>query len=195
MTSESLPPIPGDHCEINSQQGTFVPSDISGSFMMFLLVFGASEIIVFLLCRWIGQYTNAMFYSDSLYWIHYEDSLESDGALSEELVSRSLKMDEFIAPNKADSCCPICLSNFEAGDIVVHGDCSHSFHKDCLFSWLSKQSSCPCCRQNMVPKGKCDKEPNTLAEIPDEGGEWFTNWFTYGSLTTDVEPSMFYFLF
>jgi len=180
---------------MTSQQGPCVDSGISGSFIIFLLVFGASELMVFLVCRWIGQYTNATFYSDGLDWIHYEDNLEPDGSLSKELISQSLKTDEFISKDKTDTCCPICLSNFEAGEIVVHGNCSHIFHKDCLLSWLSKQSSCPCCRKYMGSKEKTPKEPNVPVEAPNDGGEWFTNWFTYQSLTDNVEPSMFLFLF
>ena len=49
--------------------------------------------------------------------------------------------------------CPICLDNFEVGDIVMwsrhnHGSCSHVFHEDCLLQWLLEQreNECPTCR-------------------------------------------------
>jgi hypothetical protein len=49
--------------------------------------------------------------------------------------------------------CPICLDNFEVGEIVMwsrynHGSCSHVFHEDCLLQWLLEQreNECPTCR-------------------------------------------------
>lgn len=49
--------------------------------------------------------------------------------------------------------CPICLDNFEVGDMVMwsrhnHGTCSHAFHEDCLLQWLLEQreNECPTCR-------------------------------------------------
>ena len=47
--------------------------------------------------------------------------------------------------------CPICLDNFEVGDVVMwsrHGSCSHVFHEDCLLQWLLEQreNECPTCR-------------------------------------------------
>jgi hypothetical protein len=52
-----------------------------------------------------------------------------------------------------DDVCPICLDNFEVGDMVMwsrhnHGSCSHAFHEDCLLQWLLEQreNECPTCR-------------------------------------------------
>eukprot|EP00536_Pseudo-nitzschia_multiseries_P010185 jgi/Psemu1/25290/gm1.25290_g len=49
--------------------------------------------------------------------------------------------------------CPICLDNFEVGDVVMwsrhgQGACSHAFHEDCLLQWLLEQreNECPTCR-------------------------------------------------
>lgn len=113
MTSTCLPPHLGDNSyELSGHKGTFTASDISGTFVIFLLVFGASELIVFLVCRWIGQYTNAAFYSDGLDWIHYEDNFENEDSRSPELLSKSLEMNKFVPTDKTENCCPICLANF-----------------------------------------------------------------------------------
>ncbi|KAM3220821.1 hypothetical protein P3L10_020089 [Capsicum annuum] len=39
--------------------------------------------------------------------------------------------------------CPICLKNFEEESVVVITLCSHMFHRICVFTWLSKNNSCP----------------------------------------------------
>lgn len=51
------------------------------------------------------------------------------------------------------SCCSICLTEFENAELVVSGSrkcCKNRFHKECLTSWLQLQSTCPCCRHEIV---------------------------------------------
>jgi hypothetical protein len=49
--------------------------------------------------------------------------------------------------------CAICLSQFEAKQLVCESNnssCRHVFHKDCMVDWLMKQtenSTCPMCRE------------------------------------------------
>uniref|UniRef100_A0A7S1V410 RING-type domain-containing protein n=1 Tax=Grammatophora oceanica TaxID=210454 RepID=A0A7S1V410_9STRA len=46
--------------------------------------------------------------------------------------------------------CTICLDPFENGDsIVTGGDCSHKYHRSCIFEWLEKNDDCPNCRKPM----------------------------------------------
>ena len=59
--------------------------------------------------------------------------------------------------------CSICLEDFEEGDSVAQSSnslCRHSFHQDCIVSWLvlSKHSYCPCCRRPFL----CLPTPQTL---------------------------------
>ena len=46
--------------------------------------------------------------------------------------------------------CPICLSEFEAGEMVItHPRCGHVFHSDCLTNWLIRPNYpcyCPMCK-------------------------------------------------
>nr|GMD47983.1 E3 ubiquitin-protein ligase Praja-2-like [Ipomoea batatas]GME18374.1 E3 ubiquitin-protein ligase Praja-2-like [Ipomoea batatas] len=50
----------------------------------------------------------------------------------------------------AGSCCVICLEELTAGRDVAVMPCSHhSFHDDCLSSWLERSPSCPLCRRKM----------------------------------------------
>ncbi len=49
--------------------------------------------------------------------------------------------------------CPICLNEFEDKELVASGSrkcCKNFFHKECLTSWLQLQSTCPCCRQEIL---------------------------------------------
>ena len=53
-------------------------------------------------------------------------------------------------------CCPICLSEFQDNELVSCSSsnhplaCNHLFHTECLGAWLSKHSSCPVCRFEML---------------------------------------------
>jgi hypothetical protein len=58
-------------------------------------------------------------------------------------------------------CCPICLYNWAGGDELAMGRvCGHVFHRDCLKMWLSRSTSCPCCRRDLE------------ASAPDWEGKW-----------------------
>ena len=46
-------------------------------------------------------------------------------------------------------CCRICLVEYENGDQIRILPCNHEFHKDCIDSWLVKNSSCPACRHSL----------------------------------------------
>ncbi len=52
--------------------------------------------------------------------------------------------------------CPICLDNFEVGDVVMFArhsrTCAHVFHEECLQQWLLEQreNECPTCRAKFI---------------------------------------------
>ncbi|KAF8650521.1 hypothetical protein HU200_063893 [Digitaria exilis] len=54
--------------------------------------------------------------------------------------------------------CAVCLEAFEPGDRCRRlPRCEHSFHAECVDSWLRKSSACPVCRADVVdrsPKGE-----------------------------------------
>ena len=49
------------------------------------------------------------------------------------------------------NCC-ICLSEINAGENTVLLPCGHLFHKDCCFTWLNKNNTCPICRFELPPE-------------------------------------------
>jgi hypothetical protein len=60
------------------------------------------------------------------------------------------------------SACSICLEDFAEGDRVAQSSnslCRHSFHQDCIVSWLvlRQHSFCPCCRRPFL----CLSTPQT----------------------------------
>jgi Ring finger domain len=62
-----------------------------------------------------------------------------------------------------DNVCPICLSGYKKGDIlVVSKHCTHCFHKDCILEWLEKHDDCPICRINMVTDSEMSRAATSL---------------------------------
>ncbi|WCJ38373.1 RING/U-box superfamily protein [Euphorbia peplus] len=46
--------------------------------------------------------------------------------------------------------CVVCLNEFEEMDMVrVLPNCSHSFHLDCIDTWLQSNANCPLCRTSI----------------------------------------------
>lgn len=52
---------------------------------------------------------------------------------------------------KSDIQCSICIEDFmdSTKNIIRMPQCTHMFHQDCLFVWLSRQNSCPLCRSTV----------------------------------------------
>ena len=70
--------------------------------------------------------------------------------------------------------CPICLDNFEVGDIVMFSrhnlcSCAHVFHEDCLMQWLLEQreNECPTCRARLIADPDTDATTTSSSSITD----------------------------
>ncbi|KAL4443186.1 hypothetical protein ABPG74_002253 [Tetrahymena malaccensis] len=48
---------------------------------------------------------------------------------------------------KNEDCCPICLEDYQIGQISLQLDCKHIYHLSCIKTWLTQQNKCPCCNQ------------------------------------------------
>lgn len=46
--------------------------------------------------------------------------------------------------------CALCLEEYEEGDIVTHLGCLHVYHQACLSPWLDRQTTCPCCKYDIL---------------------------------------------
>lgn len=79
----------------------------------------------------------------------------SNGAkrmLTEDL--ESLPCFDYKAAEKGSSSvdCAVCLENFKTGDKCrLLPNCRHSFHVQCIDSWLFKTPICPICRTGVHP--------------------------------------------
>eukprot|EP01024_Parvocaulis_polyphysoides_P045439 TRINITY_DN4257_c0_g1_i2.p2 TRINITY_DN4257_c0_g1~~TRINITY_DN4257_c0_g1_i2.p2 ORF type:complete len:212 (+),score=7.20 TRINITY_DN4257_c0_g1_i2:78-713(+) len=48
--------------------------------------------------------------------------------------------------------CPICLENYQSGEMEIVLPCFHKFHKECITAWIEEKgfdSVCPVCKQNV----------------------------------------------
>lgn len=45
--------------------------------------------------------------------------------------------------------CVVCMSDFEDGEDLIILDCFHRYHKECIDSWLTKNSTCPICKTDI----------------------------------------------
>ncbi|XP_013783097.1 E3 ubiquitin-protein ligase RNF181-like isoform X2 [Limulus polyphemus] len=45
--------------------------------------------------------------------------------------------------------CPICLKEYEEGEVVKQLPCCHKFHFSCVLPWLGKTNTCPVCRHEL----------------------------------------------
>lgn len=49
--------------------------------------------------------------------------------------------------------CSVCLSNLEEGEMArLLPNCKHTFHSQCIDTWLRAQSTCPICRTEATPR-------------------------------------------
>ncbi|CAO1616709.1 unnamed protein product [Parajaminaea phylloscopi] len=65
--------------------------------------------------------------------------------------------------------CPICLCNFEEGEMVRLLPCQHLFHKTCVDEWLIKiKKFCPSCRRDITVPLPPQPQP-----VPGSGPEGF----------------------
>ncbi|XP_059656363.1 E3 ubiquitin-protein ligase ATL4-like [Cornus florida] len=61
--------------------------------------------------------------------------------------------------------CAVCLENFKEGDQCRFlPNCNHSFHAQCIDSWLLKTAVCPICRTDASSQ-KSVGESSNLTEI------------------------------
>lgn len=43
-----------------------------------------------------------------------------------------------ISSSESKQCCPVCIKEFEMGNLVKTLPCRHTFHRDCIIPWLEK---------------------------------------------------------
>nr|GMC69990.1 probable E3 ubiquitin-protein ligase RHY1A [Ipomoea batatas] len=83
-----------------------------------------------------------------LYFSNNEESSKPPWGLSWDEIN-GLKQERFkngTATEEESLMCSICLEEFSTGVKITPLPCSHTFHHNCIASWLQKHASCPLCR-------------------------------------------------
>ncbi|XP_062289741.1 E3 ubiquitin-protein ligase TTC3 [Scomber scombrus] len=76
----------------------------------------------------------------------------------------SHKVSHFNALNVEDPCI-ICHDDMSPDDMCVL-ECRHSFHKECIKSWLKEQSTCPTCRDHTLLPDEFPVLPGRRRQAP-----------------------------
>lgn len=92
--------------------------NFSSSLGIFLLALGASEFVVYLVCRWMAYYANNAFYSQSMEWIHSDTTISPEN--DQEEITEALQVSDYAYFCKekdtdmavSEPCCPICLIDY-----------------------------------------------------------------------------------
>jgi len=66
-------------------------------------------------------------------------------------VASDLKLREFSDTDLSTDgeVCSVCLSAYDAPDVLIRLPCDHLFHEHCISRWLQQDGSCPQCRFNL----------------------------------------------
>jgi E3 ubiquitin-protein ligase RNF38/44 len=71
------------------------------------------------------------------------------GASSELINSLPTKRFKDGVVKKEDASCAICLSDYEADEVVRFLPCGHHYHRNCVDKWLVTNKACPFCKRNV----------------------------------------------
>lgn len=65
-----------------------------------------------------------------------------------ELLLSTLPVDTWPRGSEAQEC-PLCLSDYEAGERVMRLPCLHQAHEECMVKWLQRSIKCPNCKTDV----------------------------------------------
>ncbi|KAL3228942.1 hypothetical protein RNJ44_02029 [Nakaseomyces bracarensis] len=74
---------------------------------------------------------------------------------------------------KNEDACPICCSNFKEDEyplVIRLPHCGHMFDFECISMWLSKNTTCPMCRDNVTEKKNLPEVDVSKAELEEDWG-------------------------
>lgn len=91
-----------------------------------------------------------MFEHDDSNFENYQESILSNSDTSS-LISKELIRYTKIKMSQAQNFCIVCQHNID-NEIVRELECCHSYHINCIDTWLSENDFCPMCRLPVSPK-------------------------------------------
>ena len=83
---------------------------------------------------------------------------EPDVARSEE-DGAAVKLDIPTGEDNGVEVCSVCLSAYDASDVLIYLPCGHMFHEACISRWLQRDASCPQCRHLLPCAQHVPQEP------------------------------------
>lgn len=82
----------------------------------------------------------------------FSDSMRRARNLGVVLSGERLSMDEINAlpqvsfQDREPQSCAICLEAYKRGEVLTRLPCCHTFHVDCITTWMRRATRCPLCR-------------------------------------------------
>lgn len=147
---QSLPEKMVDHLDQIDMDASSL--SLSTCFLAILVIMSTVECVALVLCTIYSLFPRIF---DDWAWDtgdNFEESEESrQDRIESSLIESCWGLRQFEPAE-----CPICLCDFELNDAVVVSKstkancCQHVFHKGCLCQWLERQSTCPCCREELL---------------------------------------------
>ncbi|CAA7396507.1 unnamed protein product [Spirodela intermedia] len=70
--------------------------------------------------------------------------------------------------------CSVCLGDYKSDECLKRiPPCGHTFHVECIDSWLSAHTTCPLCRVSLIPVARSAAAdlPNPESQESDAGGQ------------------------
>ena len=63
-----------------------------------------------------------------------------------EINERDIEYSEINYDEMGKDMCPICFVEYKEDESLIKLNCSHMYHKECVFDWFKKNRNCPLCR-------------------------------------------------
>ncbi|XVE54940.1 hypothetical protein DITRI_Ditri03aG0121900 [Diplodiscus trichospermus] len=141
-------------CERSAQKSVWILTQLfmimEIVFSVLLLFLGIAFLLVIHICI-VGRAIRRGYEEDSMVQI---SSNNGNKRMSDEDLKKLPSYEYKAADEKGSSPvdCVVCLENFMKGDkCKLLPNCKHSFHSQCIDSWLLKTPTCPICRTSADP--------------------------------------------
>ena len=75
-------------------------------------------------------------------------SINNQDIINNRLINKIKKNIISVSDIDENSSCSICLEDFNSPTEILFLDCKHIYHSPCILEWITKDPSCPLCRNS-----------------------------------------------